>query len=799
MPTDEALTVPAEEQDGSTAQSEEQDGTTGDPLDSLDDKTKKEYQVVLKNLVQEFAAQEKFSRRQEVMETRQQRYFWRNDQYIWWNYATWLFVPLSGGSGIGGGVGGGGDNATDSGNNFDVYNIFTPYGESLIATLSQNPPGVNFEADDPNQPVDVVKAKAAQKYKQQIDRDNPMKQLRTEVARLAYTDNRIVLYTRPVSDEQELGTDEQGKPNGKQLVTAHGVLEHKCVPITAKERSELVAQFLSNEIDINIAKETYPTVAKEIKEGSSSAGESAYERFARLGVLQGRKQFGQAADALKHMVTRHRVWLRPSAFNKAPEQYRDKLKSFYSKGCKVILCGDAYCTSRNESMDDHLSVGFPTPGDGMSRPSMGKRMVPLQMVFNDAMNQWAEANGYPPVTFFDDRLIDADALREQAADPGSNIPVELPAGLTRIADGFYEHAPVGMAVTIEKFIELVNGPLAQQMSGALPALMGQGEANNKTKGGIEILRDQAMGRVGIPWGLGQELWAESYRQSVEGAAASADENATFAYEKKGRNGKVVATEQIKFSDLKKGNIRCYPDIDSSFPETTNAKKNTFMQLVESAENNPALAQDLQLPDNQAFGYELVGLPELVSTGEEARQKQLEEIQQLLKETPIPPPPQAFMALAEQNQQLRAPVIQFILQMKQAQEKQSPMPVPPRALWPLFAPSVDVDGENDFNEFESAECKTWLSSEERREQDKAGNQLGVMNVILHKQRHDKAIQAQQAPPQQKPISQNLNFKDAPPEVQMQMAADAGYKMTPITPPNPQAIAAAVTGAQPQATQ
>lgn len=789
MPT-EVAPVQAEENDGSTAQSEARDGQL-DPIKDLP-----ELKVVVHNLVKDFAVMERFARRQEVMETRQQRYFWRNDQYIWWNAVLWAFIPLSGGGSLGVGA----SNASDTPTNFDVYNIYTPYGESLIATLSQNPPGVNFEPDDPMQPADITKSKTAEKYKQQIDRDNPMKQRRTEVSRLAYTDNRIVLYTRPVSDEQELGTDDQGKPNAKQMITVHGTLEHKVIPITANDRSEAVAQFLSNEIDINIAKETYPDVANQINESSGSIGESSYERFARLGVLQGRARFGQAADALKHLVTRHRVWLRPSAFRKAPEAFQQQLKQLYPKGMKVIMCGDVYCTSRNESMDDHLSIGWATPGDGMSRPSLGKRMVPLQEAFNDAMNQWTDANGQCiPVTFFDDRLIDADSFREQASEPGNNIPVELPPGMTSLESCFHEQVSAGVAVHLTEFIELINGPLAQFMSGALPALMGQGEANNKTKGGIEILRDQAMGRVGIPWGLGQELWAECYRQSVEGAAAMADDNASFAYEKKNRSGKTIATEQVKFSDLKNGNIRCYPDIDSSFPETTNAKRNTFMQLESAAEGNPALAADLQLPENQAFGYRLIGLPEMASTGEEARQKQLEEIQELLKTGPIPPPPEAFAALALQNPQAKPIVVRFMAAWEANKAKELPMPVPPKALWMLFGPSVDVDGENDFNEFESTECKTWLSSPERREQDKAGNQLGVMNVILHKQRHDKAIQAAQAPPQQKPVSQSINFKDAPPEVQMQMAAEAGLQMKPPMAPNPAAIAAAVTGAQPQATQ
>jgi hypothetical protein len=775
-----------EENDGSSAQSEEQPIQGGDPLagDEI-------LQSVVKNLVSHFSGIEKFTRRQEVMETRRQRFFWRNDQFIYWNYQMWAFVPVTGGGGVGSSSG----NSVDSPSEMNVYNIYTPFGESLIAPLAQNPPGVHFEPDNPMNPTDVSKAKASEKYKEQIDRDNTMKALRTEVARLMYTDNRLVLYTRPISDEQELGEDENGKPNTKQLITAHGTLESKVVPLTARTRGDLVAAFISDEMEINLAKETYPDAADKIMEGASSAGESAYERFARLGVLQGSKLLAQAGDALKHVVTRHRVWLRPAAFNHAPKEYIEQLKELYPSGCKVIICGEAYCTSRDESMDDKLSIGFASPGDGMSRPSMGKRMIPLQMAFNDGMNQWEEANKECiPVTYIDNRLIDGDAIREQISQPGNHILVDVPPGYASIGDAFYEEVSPGTAVGVETFLQLINGPLAQFMSGALPALQGQGEENNQTKGGIQILRDQALGRLGIPWGLFQELWAETYRQSIEGAASLADDDSSFTYEKKNKQGKVTSTEQVKFSTLKAGNVRAYPDLDSSFPETTNAKRQTFMGLAGQADN-PMIAETLAEPDNQEMAHDLIGLPDLVIPGAEARQKQLLEIQKLLKETPIPPPPQAFQMLMQQKPDMAVVIKSYLQQAESAQQTGKPLPLPPPALVPLFAPSIDVE-EDDYHNYESDVVKRWLSSEERREQDAKGNQLGVLNVKLHKKHHDAAIQAAQAGQQQgKPPSESINYKDLPPEGQQQMAAQVGIKIDPPQQVPPQQI----TGGNPPPVQ
>jgi hypothetical protein len=106
----------------------------------------------------------------------------------------------------------------------------------------------------------------------------------------------------------------------------------------------------------------------------------------------------------------------------------------------------------NADMDDHLTVEFPIPGDGMNRPSQGKRVVPVQDTFNDEINLWHEAHDYCiPTTFMYSETGDIEAIRSQVSQPGNIVPfTALPPGATSAAEAFFgandPRRPAGAAV-----------------------------------------------------------------------------------------------------------------------------------------------------------------------------------------------------------------------------------------------------------------------------------------------------------------------------------------------------------------
>jgi hypothetical protein len=445
----------------------------------------------------------------------------------------------------------------------------------------------------------------------------------------------------------------------------------------------------------------------------------------------------QAGDAFAHMVTRHTCFLRPCTYDRLPDEVKDQISTTFPNGIKVVFSGDQYCGSENVSMDDQLSIGFPGPGDGMSRPSMGKRVVPLQDVFNDELNLWHEAHDYCiPTLFMYSETGDIEAINEQISQPGTIIPfTTLPPGASSAESAFYAAVIEGIPQTLPALIQFIQGPLAQFISGAFPALFGGDTGDNDTAKGIAIQRDQAMGRMGIPWSGIQQLFAEAYTNAVGSAVQHAEDGSTFSYTVKDQTGAVVI-EQLSMDELKGGNAICKADTDASFPESTNSKRQAYQMLMAASERNPILAAVMADPNNQEYGHMVIGLPDLKVPGAEARNKQLVEIKQLLAEVPIPPSQQEIATAALQN-----PALAGAMQQWQANRgmspngQQTPSPIPPD----MYHASIPIDPDFDNHQMEYETVAGWLSSEERRrEEEEKGNHQGIQNVRLHGLAHKAAI-------------------------------------------------------------
>ena len=544
-----------------------------------------------------------------------------------------------------------------------------------------------------------------------------------QLARLFYTDGRTLLYTRRTKE-------------GIEKITAHGVLESKVVPITSNCIDDLVFINISEELDIYQAKGEYPDYKDKIKENMATLGESAYERIARLGVLQGTRLLMQAGDAFAHMISRHTCFFPPCAFEKIPEGVRSKISQVCPDGLKVIFCGDQYCGAENVKPSDQVSIGFPGPGDGMSRPSMGKRVVPLQDVFNDELNLWHEAHDYcVPTLFMYSETGDTDAINEQISQPGNIIPFSaLPPGASSAESAFYAAVLEGIPATLPQLIQFIQGPLAQFISGAFPALFGGDTGDNDTAKGISIQRDQAMGRMGLPWGSLQQLFASAYTNAVRSAVKHGSDEDNFSYSFKDKTGAVVS-QKISVQDLKSGNCICKANIDASFPESTNSKRQAYQTMMAASERNPIIAGVMADPNNLEFGHTVLGLVDLVVPGADSRNKQLVEITQLLSEPPVPPSMQEVQMASLQNPQL----LHAMATWEQNKVGPDGQPTPPPIPEELYHCSIPVDTEFDNHQMELQTLVDWLNSEDRRrEEEENNNKKGVLNVRLHGLEHKKAI-------------------------------------------------------------
>jgi hypothetical protein len=364
-------------------------------------------------------------------------------------------------------------------------------------------------------------------------------------------------------------------------------------------------------------------------------------------------------------------------------------------------------------------------------------MILVQETFNDLMNLCHEIFDYCVPTIWMDKTIDIQALREQTSEPGNHQSAPGQPGQP-LSNLFWPEPESQMPAELNSFMEYLVGQFAQFITGALPALFGGPMEDNKTAKGYQQAKDQAMGRMGLPWGAIQQFFATAYKQAILLVSRNEAMQGQKVSVQIGDGAQKVKYDfQVK--DLTKGKFHCFPDTDTNFPETATAMRQTVMVLQQMAVGNPRLQQFLSVPDNFARQQMILGIADWIDPETEARDKQLREIEQLLKSPPIPPSPDELAAASNA----------YGTAVGIAHGTGNPPPPPPdpkMLMEKLSKPSVPIDEQYDFHQFEFAEVQNWLSSEKRVEEEEKGNALGIENVRLHGLAHKAVLDklaAQQA--------------------------------------------------------
>jgi hypothetical protein len=280
----------------------------------------------------------------------------------------------------------------------------------------------------------------------------------------------------------------------------------------------------------------------------------------------------------------------------------------------------------------------------------------------------------------------------------------------------------------------------------------------KTASGYALARDQALGRLGLVWRRMKQFYADVMLLSVDVFRKNRPHDAEIPL--LGPDG-VFDSHVIRIADLK-GNIAVHPEADETFPRLKSQQRGVLQQMFSI--NDPMIQRALTEPANLGYIKNVLGLTELVIPGEESRNKQLREIQQLLASAPIvismhpsgaahiePAPLMAPPLVAAQH---AAPV-----QGDAAASASSPAnsvssipdsnephehgggshrpPVTSHESLPLVLPSVPVDQLLDDHAVEFEECKRWANSD-AGQAARMTNPAGFANVRAHAEAHLRAI-------------------------------------------------------------
>lgn len=717
-------------------------------------------------LMQEAQRQDLYQRRVEVMRDRQNRFYERGIQHI---YETLTGFVI----GQPGAIVPQGNGTAQCSEYIADYNIFGRALLIFIAKLSENPLGVDFQPDSADSEEDLQASEAAEVYKILHDIRNDPAEFKEAALRMMGLSGRTVCWTRTFADAAKWGTEKDGSPKRAQVTTVYGTIETK-VPILSQSQTACPYILITEDPHLYTAKMDHPTFAHKIGEaGEDGSADNQFERMARIGVLQGTTASFQLTDTYRFYVERRFAFFRPSMFmdtqldseylepdeqwkakhdqehvdedgNPMPWTLRDAMNEAFPQGAQMTYIGMQYVGSRNCCMDDEIKIGFPYPGEGMSRRAVMDDAVVIQDDFNDDMNNYHEVKlvGWPSI-WIDSTEADLASINDQIA-----APYAFRARKDTLKQGqqmehmFYREENPEIPASFMQHTEYMATQLLQYILAIPSAVQGAGMPDQKTKGGYQEAIAQAMGQLGIIWRSLKTLAAGVYSQAALLASREPQQAKPIAIP--GPKGTVM----LNTSALTKGRFRARPDTDSGYPESTMQKRGTLSSIIELALKDPEIAQALlQSPDNWDFIFRTYGIPELVIPEAKVRRKQMAEIEQLLQQQPIAPTPQETEDAQVQHAaaSMSAP----------ATGQAPPTPFDPQS---LMRPSIEPD-PLDYHPWELEECREFLSDWPKVQQQLAmkpcpncngegcaacgdtgqtNNAAGVLNVRLHAHAHEAFI-------------------------------------------------------------
>lgn len=757
-----------------------------------------EYKSAVDDLSDTCTRADSAARNFEVLQAWEARLFGRNYQFL---------NSGKGGWGLFGGVNGArasGQEIMQSQNAGKLFscNVYGQRMRKFMAAIARDVPDFTFSPKRSSDPVDQTAADEAKKYHQVWIKQAGIKEVAAKIARLQYTDDRVLLYTRSVADEQQWGTEtpdqqqegfgtpspdgvtpememqpqpEQGDmPAVREITTVYGKLEHKC-PLYADTQAEMAWQRISTEVNQNILKERYPWIREKIKPGGAGSknggGADQLDRQARINVRLAVQSSASSGESWQQDATETYTWYRPSQYHAiAKEEVRELFFETFPDGLLVVHAGGELAFIRNESMDDHLSIIHPYEGDGQNRDSVGNNYLPLQKILNANISL---ADRYfraaVPRRFALEGPIDVSALNSQPNDPNKVIPIEagsVPSGQTIDNITSVEKVPSPNSSMLEFIQWLIEGA-PEAMDGMSPAMFGMEDAD--TYGATKLNRDQALQVLSMPWSHMCLGLADAAQQAVECGARNRISNLDANIPGEGR----IVVELSKLQ----GNVICEPE-SMEIPQTIAEQEAQMAELLENSKNvalYQAIANDpLNLPHMAKFpslnGLNIPGLGDV--------EQQQGELELLSQSGPLPNPQIALiqqqLQMAQGDPEAATPdgimalqqLMQALQQLQQTKPLVSSVPVAQNASENhAIHAVVMLDAMN--------------SAEGRKLKNGTDQQKAIyQNWELHWQAHVEMGQ-QLTPPKQIEIKGNVSIDPTklPPEAQAKAWQAIGLEVSP----------------------
>jgi hypothetical protein len=523
------------------------------------------------------------------------------------------------------------------------------------------------------------------------------------------------LQKSPLIVTRLVSTDEF--PKSRICLEIYGGLVVK-VPNYARKQEDCPYLIQAYETHYSNAIAMYPSLRNKgsgnskIQPGGGISGPDQYDQWARLNPQY-------HGEYPLNTVTVRNCWLRPSSFNVLnDEDLIKELQQKFPDGAKVVLVNDEFADACNESLDDCWTLTYNPLSDYIHFDPSGSQLVSIQDITNDIISLVLQTIEHGiGQTFADPDVLNFKKYQQTEVAPGSIYPVRAKAGKP-LNEAFYELKTANLSPEVLPFFQKVQ-ELGQLVSGALPSLFGGQQTNGgRTASEYSMSRAQAMQRQQNTWKIFTSWWKDIFGKVIPMFIQEMQED-----EKEVRQDEAGSFFNVFIKKAEtEGKIgRIELEANENIPLNWSQQKDTIMELLQNP--NPIVAKVVADPSNIDSLQTAIGLTDFNIPGEDDREKQLEEIKELMIGAPTPE------GMGPDGQ-------------------------------PTMGPSVPVEPTVDDHEIHAAICRKFLVGEAGRQLKNSANKDGYQNILLHMQAHMQLITVNPGPPPVAAGAPNKGSQPAP---------------------------------------
>lgn len=495
------------------------------------------------------------------------------------------------------------------------------------------------------------------------------------------------------------------QPKTRICLEAYGGLYVK-VPNYAMKQSDMPYLRFSYETHYSNVIERYPHLADKAKSGSQGLT-GLYDPYESWGRLS--PQYNGEYPINNSTVNNY--WFRPSAFNVVDEEGAKKLKELFPNGCKYVKINECFAEAENEALDDCWTLTYNPLSDYIQHDPLGLLLTSIQDITNELVSLILQTVEHGiPQGFADPGVLNFEQYRQQEVAPGMVFPAKSKSGQP-LSNAFHEIKTATLSPEVMPLGEMIQ-QFGQLVVGAQPSIFGGQLEGSKTASEYSMSRAQALQRLQTPWKMLVVFWKTIFGKVIPMYIKEViDDERTVEKDNQGNFINIF----IRKAELAGKLGRIELEGTENLPMTWLQQKDALMQIMQAG--NPALMEALMSPENLPLLKKAVGIPEFTVPGEEEREAEFEEIQQLINSEPLVMPgtldEEEMVALEEAGQP------------SQQQEE---------------FPSVEPDPDIDNHALRAEIDRTWLISSAGR-LAKLENPAGYRNVLLHFKMH-KMFEQQQ---------------------------------------------------------